>query len=72
MRISTWRCHLCKSWGLNGPGGWLQHYDVQHANRPARYGAQVWFGFTGNYSSGMERRYDRQISPAVAAVRGES
>jgi len=68
---TRWRCRICFRWGVGGPVSWLQHWNAEH-NKNDRFGSHLSFGFTGDYSSGNERRYDRRVVPAVAAARGEA
>jgi hypothetical protein len=63
--MNVWRCKRCREWGIGGPQGFVQHEKSAHVYS-GRFGAQVSFGFTGQYSDGYERRYDRYVRPAVA------
>lgn len=67
--MSRWKCKLCPSEGLGGPKGWERHAKYEHGSKE-RLSAQVSFGFTGDYSSGKQRRYKVYDRPAVAQSGG--
>ncbi len=66
--MNVWRCKRCREWGVGGPDGFIAHERVAHTYS-VHLGASVSFGFTGDYSSGLERRWDRTARPAVASDR---
>lgn len=67
--MNVWRCKMCREWGIGGPAGFVAHERSAHTFS-VRLGGAVSFGFTGDYSSGLERRLDRVARPAVASGPG--
>lgn len=63
--MSRWNCKLCDSTGLGGPKGWERHAKHRHTDNN-RYSAMISFGFTGDYSSGKQRRLRVTDRPVVA------
>ena len=59
-----WRCRLCSMRGFEGVDGWTRHMNAVHSDN-GRFGAQVSFGFTGDYSS-KSGGYMRYARPVVA------
>lgn len=67
--MSRWNCKICDRTGLGGPEGWERHAKYWHSDN-TRFGAQVSFGFTGDYSSGKQRRYKVYDRPVIAGFTG--
>lgn len=63
--MTRWNCKLCSDTGLGGPKGWERHVKYRHTDN-GRYSAQIAFGFTGDYSSGKQRRIKITDRPVVA------
>lgn len=55
MRRATWRCKVCRTWGVGGPKAAVEHVKDAHAEPTTHATAAVSVGFIPNYAAGVER-----------------
>lgn len=46
MRRASWRCKLCRTWGVGGPTAAAEHLKTTHREPDKAASALVSFGFT--------------------------
>lgn len=64
---ARWHCKMCRTYGLGGPSGWLQHQKSEHTDGN-RYGSSMQMSAVPNHSIGRRvgpSRFGFVISPRL-------